>query len=186
MLVRARERLGAVVVHGDALRSPIATASVAHAVSVWVVHAVADPVLLFREAARVLRPGGRYIVCANQHPAPGDEVGRIIAAMTARVDERRGATRPRGVTVGEVREWGELAGFTSQTHQLQRQWHAPPSDELAAIAHRTWPAMRELDEAAIVEVTQPAIDALLALPSTATLRTATAGMIVFESAPRRG
>ena len=144
MLVRARERLGSVVVHGDAMRSPIATASVAHAVSVWVVHSVADPVLLFQEAARVLRPGGRYVVCANQHPAPDDEVGQIIAAMTARVDERRSAARPRGVTVDEVREWGERAGFTGRVHQLQRQWRSAPAEELAAIAHRTWPAMREL------------------------------------------
>jgi SAM-dependent methyltransferase len=162
------------------LRSPVATASVAHAVSVWVVHAVADPVLLFREAARVLRSGGRYVVCATQHPAPEDEVGQIIAAMTARVDERRGAARPRGVTVDEVRKWGELAGFTSRVHYLERQWRATPADELAAIAHRAWPAMRELDEDAIQEVTQPAIDALQALPATETIRRATAGMIVFE------
>ncbi|MEY2450459.1 MAG: hypothetical protein QOD92_33 [Acidimicrobiaceae bacterium] len=180
MLARAHDRLGSVVVHGDALRSPIATAGVAHAVSVWVVHSVADPVMLFEEAARVLRPGGRYVVCANQHPAPDDEVGQIIAAMTTRVDTRRGATRPRGVTVDEVREWGERAGFTSHVHQLQRQWRAAPTEELAAIANRTWPAMRELDEDAILEVTQPAIEALQALPATETIRRATAGMIVFE------
>jgi ubiquinone/menaquinone biosynthesis C-methylase UbiE len=40
------------------LEMPVATTSVAHAVSVWVVHSVADPARLFREVARVLRPGG--------------------------------------------------------------------------------------------------------------------------------
>jgi ubiquinone/menaquinone biosynthesis C-methylase UbiE len=95
MLARARRRLGAVVVCADAMQSAIATASVAHAVSVWVVHSVDDPVLLFQEVARVIRPGGRYVVCATQRPAPDDEVDTIISELGARVDARRGASRPR-------------------------------------------------------------------------------------------
>ena len=80
----------------------MATASVAHAVSVWVVHSVADPVRLFREVARVLRPSGIYVVSSTQRPAADDVVGQIIKEMSERVDVRRGAVRPRGVTVEEV------------------------------------------------------------------------------------
>lgn len=180
MVARARRRLGPVVLCADAMHSAIATASVAHAVSVWVVHSVTNPVLLFHEAARVIRPGGRYVVCATQRPAPEDEVGKIISEMGARVDARRGASRPRGVTVEEVRAWGAGAGFPATVYQLERQWYSTPAQELAAIAHRTWPAMRELDEATIEEVTKPAIEALHALAATEFIRRATAEMIVFE------
>jgi ubiquinone/menaquinone biosynthesis C-methylase UbiE len=41
MLSRARGRLGPVVVCSDAMEMSLATASVAHAVSVWVMHSVA-------------------------------------------------------------------------------------------------------------------------------------------------
>jgi SAM-dependent methyltransferase len=160
----------------------LATASVAHAVSVWVVHSVAEPILLFREAARVIRPGGRYIVCAVQHPSPDDRVGAIIAEMGIRVDARRGAARPRGVSVDEVLGWAGEAGFIGDVHQLQREWHSSPDQELSAIANRTWPALRELDEDAIEEVTRPTIEALQALPGTEHTRRATAEMIVFRAA----
>ncbi len=180
MLARARRRLGPVVILSDAMQMSIATASVAHAVSVWVVHSVADPVLLFHEAARVIRPGGRYVVCANQRPSHDDEVGRIIAEMARRVDARRGASRPRGVSVDEVLAWAGAVGFTGHVHQLERRWRSSPSEELTAIAYRTWPAMRELDEAAIEEVTRPAVEALLARPDTEDIRRATAEMIVLR------
>jgi ubiquinone/menaquinone biosynthesis C-methylase UbiE len=180
MLSRARSRLGPVVVRSDAMQMAIATASIPHAVSVWVVHSVAEPVRLFHEAARVIRPGGRYVVCATQHPAPDDTVGRIISDMGARVDVRRGASRPRQVSADEVLDWAADAGFTGRIHQVERRWRSSPGQELKAIAYRAWPALRELDEAAIEEVTRPAIEALLALPETDDIRRATADMVVLE------
>jgi SAM-dependent methyltransferase len=182
MLSRARSRLGSVVVLSDAMNMPLATATVAHAVSVWVVHSVAEPILLFREAARVIRPGGRDIVGATQHPSADDQVGTIIAEMGIRVDARRGAARPRGVSVDEVLGWAGEAGFIGDVHQLQREWHSSPAEELSAIASRTWPALRELDEDAVEEVARPTIEALQALPGIDQIRRATAEMIVFQHA----
>jgi ubiquinone/menaquinone biosynthesis C-methylase UbiE len=180
MIARARRRLGPVVVLGDALEMAIATNSVAHAVSVWVVHAVSDPARLFREAARVLRPGGRYVVCVAQRPAPDDAVGTIISEMSTRVDERRRAARPRGVTPEEVIAWAEPAGFDGAIRHFERSWHSTPAEELAAIAYRSWPALGELDEQAIEEVTRPAIDALLAIPATDVERRATVDMVILD------
>ncbi len=180
MLARARSRLGPVLVRCDAMQMSIATASVAHAVSVWVVHSVADPVLLFREAARVIRPGGTYVVCVAQHPMPCDRVGQIIAEMGERVDARRGASRPRGVSAAEVLEWAAAAGFTGEVLHFERQWRATPDEELSAIERRAWPAMRELDEMALREVTSAAIDALQALPSTEVVRRVSAEMVVLS------
>ncbi len=179
MLARAYTRLGGVVVRSDAMQMSIATSSVAHAASVWVVHSDSDPVQLFREAARVIRPGGRYVVCAVQRPAHDDVVGDIVTKMCERVDLRRGASRPRAVSVEEVLAWAGKAGFKGDVHLLERRWRSAPSQELRAIALRQWPAMRDLDEAEIAEVTRPAIEALLALPPTDHIRRATTEMVVL-------
>lgn len=180
MLRRARSRLGPVLIRSDAMQMALGTASVAHAVSVWVVHSVKEPTLLFQEAFRVIRPGGLYVVCAAQTPAPDDEVGQVIAEMARQVDIRRSASRSRAVTGAEVLEWAEGAGFTGTAHRLDRRWYSTPAEELAAIAHRTWPALRELDETDIQQVTRPAIEALEAMPETLDLRRATAEMLVLE------
>ncbi len=180
MLQRARQRLGPSVVLSDALRMAVASGSVAHAFSVWVVHSVADPVRLFAEVARVLRPGGRYVVASTQRPAPDDVVGRLLEAMSRRIDERRGARRPRGVTTQEVLAWAAAAGFAGTVQAVERRWRSAPSDEIAAIAQRSWPAMRELDEAALAEVTGPVVAALEALPPGEALRRAIADLVVLE------
>jgi ubiquinone/menaquinone biosynthesis C-methylase UbiE len=180
MLARARSRLGRSVVCADAMRMSIGTASVAHAVSVWVVHAIADPPTLFSEVARVLRPGGRYVVCTAQRPADDDVIGRIVAEMGARVDERRRTARPRGVTVDEVLEWAASAGFSGRTRPLERSWKGSPSAELAAIAQRTWPSLRQLDHRTVEEVTRPAVEALRALPDAPVERRATTDLVVLQ------
>jgi hypothetical protein len=64
---------------------------------------VADPVPLVGEAARIIRPGGSYVVGVTQRPAEDDEAGRIMAEMGVRIDVRRGARRPRQVSADECR-----------------------------------------------------------------------------------
>lgn len=182
MLLRAQKRLGSLVMQADALQMAVATASVAHAVSVWVVHSVADPARLFREVARVLRPCGLYAVSLAQRPAADDVVGQIIKEMSERVDARRGAVRPWGVTVEQVLEWAASAGFVGTAHKIAHQWSSAPRDELAAIACRSWPALRELDDAAIDEVTRPAVEALRSLPDADRLRHAVSDLVVFRRA----
>jgi ubiquinone/menaquinone biosynthesis C-methylase UbiE len=180
MLEKAFFRLGAVLVRSDALRMSVATGSVAHAVSVWVVHSVADPVRLFEETARVLRPGGSYVVCTGQRPAPDDEIGQIITEMAKRVDRKRGAERPRAVSPEQVTGWAARAGFTATVHERERSWISDPGQELEAIALRQWPALRQLDEESVEEVTRPVIEALRALPPGNLTRRATAEMTVLR------
>ena len=180
MLIRASGRLGAVLVRSDATQMAIATSTIAHAISVWVVHSVEDPEGLFEEVARVLRPNGSYVVCSAQRPARDDVIGQVIKEMAEEVDRRRGAPRPQGVTIEEVRRWAAGAGFRCSVRELEREWMSNPAAELAAIELRRWPAMRELDESAIDEVTRPAVEALRALPHVATPRRATADVLVLR------
>ncbi len=179
MLTRARVRLGPVVILGDAGAMPVATASVAHAVSVWVIHAVAEPARLFSEVARVLRPGGRFVVCTTQRPAGDDIIGQIIWQMGAAVDARREG-RPRGVTADEVLDWAGSAGFSGDVRSFDREFCSTPSQELDAISRRAWPALRQLDENQIEEVTRPAIEALRALPEGDYTRRMTAELLVLH------
>ncbi|GAA4934880.1 class I SAM-dependent methyltransferase [Streptomyces coeruleoprunus] len=86
MLAHARDRLGARVAVGDAGRLPVRTASVAQAVSTWLLHAGPDPRAVFAEAARVLRPGGRYLVIPARGGRPTDDIGRIVNALEDRLD----------------------------------------------------------------------------------------------------
>ncbi|MFF0430798.1 class I SAM-dependent methyltransferase [Streptomyces sp. NPDC004327] len=89
MLAHARERLGARVAVGDATRLPVRTGSVAQAVSTWLLHAGPDPRAVFTEVARVLRPGGRYLVVPARGMRPGDDIGRIVSDLEDRLDPDR-------------------------------------------------------------------------------------------------
>jgi ubiquinone/menaquinone biosynthesis C-methylase UbiE len=182
MLARARQRLGPTVILGDAMDLPLAAHSVLSAVSVWVVQSVPDPLRLFAEVARVLRPGGRYVVCTTQRPAPDDAIGHIIDRMAQDVDERRTGKRPRGVSVEQVLEWSAQAGFRGEVHPRERSFVSSPEYELDAIARKSWPALRELDDAAAAEATRPAIEALRALAPGERDRRGFVDLIVLEPA----
>ncbi|MFE5295844.1 class I SAM-dependent methyltransferase [Streptomyces sp. NPDC056632] len=94
MLAHARQRLGARVAVGDAGRLPVRTASVKQAVSTWLLHAGPDPRAVFTEVARVLRPGGRYLVIPARGMRPTDDIGRIVNDLEDRLDP--GHTRQDG------------------------------------------------------------------------------------------
>jgi ubiquinone/menaquinone biosynthesis C-methylase UbiE len=97
MILRAFRRLGPTVARSDALQMSVATASIDHAVSVWVVHSVKDPLQLFHEARRHLHrqsepaPGERR---SDRRDHPGDDATRRRAEgsrAAARCHRRRGA-----------------------------------------------------------------------------------------------
>lgn len=179
MLARALRRLGPVLLRCDAAAIALPSASVAHAVSVWVVHALPDPVAMFAEAARVIRPGGRYVLCSGQRPAEEDPIGTVIEAMGTEIDRRRGAERPRMVTAEEVTAWAGAAGFDVAVERVAKDWRGSPATEMDAIVRRAWPAMRELDGDALEAATGPALEALAAMPAGEVTRRAVADFLVL-------
>ncbi|WP_073904604.1 class I SAM-dependent methyltransferase [Streptomyces sp. CB02009] len=103
MLARAVERLGPRVAAADACRLPVRTASVDQAVSTWLLHTGPDHGTVFDEVARVLRPGGRYLVIPAGGTRPTDDIGRVVGELEDRLDPLR--TRQDGPwTLGPIAE----------------------------------------------------------------------------------
>src|SRR5690242_8119075 len=78
MLARAYERIGARVAVADAHDLPVASQSVDAVVTVWVLHVVGDPARTVREIARVLRPGGRWIVMSSDALPSDDDIAPVV------------------------------------------------------------------------------------------------------------
>jgi SAM-dependent methyltransferase len=89
MLRHAYARVGPVVAAADAARLPLRDGAVAQAISVWVLHLVGDLHGVLGEVARVLVPGGRYLVVLAASSTGTDEVSRMLKAMNERLDPGR-------------------------------------------------------------------------------------------------
>ncbi len=89
MLSLARHRLGNAVAVADAARLPIRSASLAQAVSTWLLHVVPDRAAVFREVARVLEPGGRYYVIPARGQRPTDDIGVVVNELEDLLDPQR-------------------------------------------------------------------------------------------------
>jgi ubiquinone/menaquinone biosynthesis C-methylase UbiE len=184
MLLRARARLGGVLVRGDARRLPMGDASVQHAVSVWVVHAVEPPENLFAEVARVLRPGGRYLVCPTNRMRPDDPVEPILHAMFDRASRLHPTWRRNPVTADDILDWGRRAGLEGHVETFEsRSWVTTRENEVATINDRAGPALQGLDDDAFRAVTQPAFDALRSLPRGPITRGAQVDIVVLTHPP---
>jgi SAM-dependent methyltransferase len=90
MLGYARERIGGRVAVADAARLPFPDGTFQDVYAVHVLHLIEDQAPVFREAARVLRPGGRFLVGLNGGPPEcRDEVVDLLAEMNDRIDPGR-------------------------------------------------------------------------------------------------
>lgn len=164
MLARAAARLGSSVVRGDAQRLPVRTASVRYAAAVWVLHDVADPDELLKEAARVIQTGGKLIVSDMQVHDRDDPIGRIMADLTERLHTHGAGVHPRGFRGADIVERAEAHGFAGEVVRVERVWSSHPRYELDSIRNRAWSALRRLDEHDYERIAGPAIVSLQALP----------------------
>ncbi len=172
MLARAAARLGSSVVRGDAQRLPVRTAGVRYAVAVWVIHDVADPDALLREAARVIQTGGRLIVSDMQVHDRDNPIGRILGELTDRLHTHGTGVLPRGLRGAEIVERAEAHGFVGEVIRVERAWPSHPGYELDSIRNRAWSALRRLDDHDYKRIAGPAISALEALPQEAMIQRA--------------
>lgn len=181
MLARAARRLGPRVARADARRLPVATGSIAHAVSVWVIHAVEEPERLFDEVARALRPGGRYLVCPTNRKAHDDPIAPILAAMLERAAAVHPTWRPNHVDAAGVLALASGAGFSGEVETVpSREWQTSAAEEAQYIRDRTLTALVGLDEGAFEEVTAPALAALAKLRGGPIVQRAVTDLVVLR------
>ena len=163
MASRARERIGPRVVLGDARRLPVRDGAFGQAFSVWVLHVVGDPLAAMTEAARVLAPGGRYVVVpATNHERHGDPIGEALSALWRAADPE-GRRRD---DEGRLRELAAAVGL--EVHEI-RGWPAhdyveSPAEAIEKIETRSISVLWDVDELRWDEVVEPVLADLRALP----------------------
>jgi ubiquinone/menaquinone biosynthesis C-methylase UbiE len=156
MLRRALRRLGARVAVADAACLPFPDAAFADVVAVWMMHAVADRAAVLREVARVLRPGGRFLVCNSRMPEP-DAMTEIVYPMLRRLgtvldrgdpDALAGLAAASGfVVLGQ--ELGAPATFTEDPAEIADQMARRTHSSLWSVPGDQW---RDVVEPAIAAV----------------------------------
>jgi SAM-dependent methyltransferase len=162
MLRKAQTRLGGRFAAGDAARLPVRSDSVDDAYSVWLLHLVDVPTVL-GEVARVVRPGGRYLVTPTSDGSPGEHpVRRITEEMARRL--RGGGERQDAPE--RVRELA--AGFPFRPAGIvdgERQtFTTTPRDAAGMLERRAWFMVQGVGDDVWAAVVEPAIEALRALP----------------------
>jgi ubiquinone/menaquinone biosynthesis C-methylase UbiE len=165
MLQRGRARLGpsAGLLAGDATRLPFTDGAFSQAFSVWVLHVVGDVEGVLREVARVLLPGGRYLVIpARDSRPPRDPIGRIIDGLWKRADPL-GARRD---DEEHLRRLSPAAGLRLvESVRLEAEdYDESPAQALAKIESRSYSVLWDVPDDRLDEVVRPAIEELRALP----------------------
>lgn len=143
MLAFARRQKSAVTyIQGDAHALPFCTGSLDAVVCHYLLLWLADPVWGVREMARVTRPGGCILACAEpdyggriDHPPEMAELGR----RQTKALRRQGAEPEIGRRLGEL---FAAAGLQATAGTMAGQWQAP--GQLDAGFDAEW-AMRERD-----------------------------------------
>ena len=163
MARRARGRIGPRVAVGDARRLPVADGSFDQAFSVWVLHVVGDAGAVLREVARVLRPGGRYLVVpAGSTEEPGDPIGRALSRMWRSVDP----ARRRIDDEGRLRELAPAGGLVlSEARRWpEHDYLESPLQAVAKIESRSYSVLWDLPDDLWRRLVEPVLDELRALP----------------------
>jgi SAM-dependent methyltransferase len=147
---------------GDATRLPVRAASVDDAYSVWVLH-LADTRGVLEEVARVLRPGGRYLVVPVTRSGPDDPVVRRLT------DEMALRLRGAGDRLDAPERLLELARdlpfrFRGDVQGEPEVVTTSAAEAIRFLELRMWFVLEGVTDEVWAAVVEPTIAALRALP----------------------
>ncbi|MEO8693705.1 MAG: class I SAM-dependent methyltransferase [Acidimicrobiales bacterium] len=162
MLARARPRLHGRIICATGERMPLRDHVVDTAIFVWSLHHIAQPVAALRDAARIVRPGGRVIVIAARPEPQPDEIGQIFTRLNE-LDRPDPATDLDLPTMAGLR--------TVATGAVALEFEQSPKDQAQLVEDRQYAPLWELDDTRWRAIVQPVIDALRALPDPDSPRT---------------
>lgn len=166
MLERARARLGDRVACADARALPLADGSVPNLVYVHVLHLVGGMGAALREAARVLRPGGRLVAVHGDPVADPDE---LVAAL-----ERLAPLRPARPDSPEgLAAAGTAVGLhpVEQEQAVAYEQATSPEQLAASFEARVPPFLWDVDDPTWERSVAPVLADLRALPDPGLPRT---------------
>lgn len=162
MAARAVERLGPVVAVGDAMRLPVADAALDQAYSVWVLHLVGDQTAVLAEVARILRPGGRYVVAPGHLARPEDEMG----AMLWELDRLLDPDDRRVDDAGLLRSLAPDAGLRVVEERMcaPRRFEMSPEETARNIEERVYSILWDVEDTTWRDLVEPVIGRLRSMP----------------------
>ncbi len=160
MLARAAARLPGCVLRASALRLPFQDATFAGVVAVHVLHLVSSVPATVAEAARVLQPGGRFVVVhARPLPEQDDDLVEATRGLAAIVGEPRDSPE-------QVRAAGEAAGLRCllQERAAPEVSEHSPADVVDLMERRSLSMLWNVGEQQWQAQVEPVLAALRALP----------------------
>jgi len=160
MLTFAHERLGARVAIGDVMALPIASASVANVVAVWVFQLVGSVEATLIEARRVLHERGRLVVIPSVGHFEPDDIDEVSVDFQTLI---RGA---RQDTPGALRAAAEGVGFAmvEQRFTERQEFEESPSKIADQIEARGYGILLDLGAEEWQRIVVPVVSALRSLP----------------------
>lgn len=181
MIARARDRLGPRVAVGDATRLPVRDASFDGAYSIWVMHLL-DRAATFREAARVVRPGGRYVVSGgDRRTPPVDELDTLRRSLFDQLLDDPPPDHPDEL----IRIGGEIGWRLVAEHRgVEGTWTITPNELIDQIEARSYSVLWDLPPQRWDAVVAPILEAVRALPDPAVPRARSVTPLFLEFARR--
>jgi ubiquinone/menaquinone biosynthesis C-methylase UbiE len=172
MLGHAANRMPGRLARADASKLPVATGSIDVCLAVHLMHLVGDAPTVVAEVARVLRPGGRWVVVRGGQDVDHSDITRVIDVMQARLDDT--ALRERESQLRALAATAERAGLrlVDEFEIAGHSGRATPAEAADSIEQRLWSRLWDISAEMWDEVVVPTVAELRGLPDQDRPRTA--------------